>query len=59
MAIAAEGSRPGCHVCGMYIDQYQKTAGALTYKDGKTLQSCGVACLLRMVGDAGGPDAFR
>jgi hypothetical protein len=27
-AIAAE-SRPGCHVCGMYIDQYQKTAGAL------------------------------
>lgn len=58
ISLAAEESRPGCQVCGMYIDQYQKTAGALTYKDGKTVQSCGVACLLRMVGDAGGPDAF-
>jgi nitrous oxide reductase accessory protein NosL len=54
----AEETRPGCHVCGMYIDQYQKTAGALTYTGGKTVQSCGIACLLRMVADAGGPDAF-
>jgi len=50
--------RPECHVCGMYIDQYQKTAGALKYKDGRTVESCGVACLLRMVADEGGPDAF-
>lgn len=57
--IAAANERFECHVCGMYIDQYQQTAGKLEYKDGKIVQSCGLACLLRMVEDAGGPDAFK
>ncbi len=55
----AEGKdRDSCQVCGMYIDQYQKTAGKLEYKTGEVVQSCGLACLLRLVQDAGGPDAF-
>ena len=56
---ATGADRPGCQVCGMYIDQYQKTAGKLEYNDGKTIQTCGLACLLRLVEDAGGPDAFK
>jgi nitrous oxide reductase accessory protein NosL len=56
---AVSADRHGCEVCGMYIDQYQKTAGKLEYKDGRMVQSCGVACLLRLVEDAGGPDAFK
>lgn len=56
---ATGGERTGCQVCGMYIDQYQKTAGKLEYKDGKIVESCGIACLLRMVEDSGGPDAFK
>jgi len=54
----AGGARAGCQVCGMYIDQYQQTTGALKDQAGKTTQTCGVACLLRLVQDAGGPDAF-
>lgn len=52
------GARPGCQVCGMYLDQYQQTTGTLKHQDGKTTQTCGVPCLLRLVQDAGGPDAF-
>ncbi len=57
-AIAEGTDRESCHVCGMYIDQYQKTAGKLEYKTGEVVQSCGLACMLRLVQDAGGPDAF-
>ncbi len=56
---ASANERFDCQVCGMYIDQYQKTAGKLEYQDGRIVQSCGLACLLRMVEDAGGPDAFK
>lgn len=58
MTASMGADRPGCQVCGMYIDQYQRTAGELEYSDGKVIQSCGLACLLRLVEDAGGPDAF-
>jgi len=51
--------RPSCRVCGMYIDQYQKSAAELVYKNGKKEYSCGVACMLRMVDDEGGIDAFE
>ena len=27
--------RESCRVCGMYIDQYQKSAAELVFKDGK------------------------
>lgn len=57
-AVAEAMDRDSCKVCGMYIDEYQKTAGKLEYKTGEVVQSCGLACLLRMVEDAGGPDAF-
>ncbi|MCB2183355.1 MAG: nitrous oxide reductase accessory protein NosL [Desulfobulbaceae bacterium] len=58
-AAAGQEDRPACQVCGMYIDEYQKTAGKLEYNDGKLVQSCGLACLLRLVVDEGGPDAFK
>ena len=59
--VAAEEKheRESCRVCGMWIDEYQKTAGELVYKDGKKEYSCGVACLLRIVDDEGGLSAFE
>ena len=51
--------RPSCRVCGMYIDQYQKSAAELVFKDGKKESTCGVACMLREVEDAGGMSAFQ
>ena len=47
------GKREECPVCGMWIDQYQKTAGEVVHKDGKIEHTCGVACLLRLVLDEG------
>ncbi len=55
---SAQGSRAGCSVCGMYIDNYQKTAAALTYKQGRQAQTCGVTDMIRLINDAGGPAAF-
>lgn len=51
--------RPSCRVCGMYIDQYQKSAAELVCKDGKKEYTCGVACMLREVEDAGGISSFQ
>ena len=51
-------ARQSCRVCGMYLDVYQKTATRLVDHDGHEAGTCGVACLLRMVSDAGGPDAW-
>ena len=51
--------RESCRVCGMYIDQYKSTAAELVYKDGHKESTCGVACMLREVEDAGGLDAFE
>lgn len=57
--LAEKGTeRPGCHICGMYIDQYQATAAILTAKNGEKYETCGVACLIRTINDKGGPDAF-
>lgn len=50
--------RDSCRVCGMYIDEYIKSAAELVYKDGKKEHTCGMACMLRLVEDAGGPSAF-
>ena len=49
--------REGCRVCRMYVDQYQKTAAELILKDGTIEHTCGVACMLREVTDAGGISA--
>jgi len=57
-AAEADDGRDECPVCGMYIDLYQKTACEIVYKDGKRVHACGVACMLRIVNDKGGPDAF-
>ena len=51
--------RESCRVCGMYIDQYQKSAAELVLKDGTMEHTCGVACMLREVEDAGGISAFK
>ncbi|WP_434113729.1 nitrous oxide reductase accessory protein NosL [Methylocaldum sp. GT1TLB] len=60
-AVSAEEphERESCRVCGMYIDQYLKSAAELVYKDGKKKFTCGVACMLREVDDAGGLSAFE
>lgn len=50
--------RQGCKLCGMYIDQYQKTNAVVTAKDGTVEKTCGCADMLRLVADAGGVDAF-
>ena len=52
------GAREGCRVCGMYLDIYQQTATHLVDKNGKESVTCGVACMMRLIADAGGPDAF-
>ncbi|MEI6542006.1 MAG: nitrous oxide reductase accessory protein NosL [Methylococcales bacterium] len=60
-ALSAEEvhKRESCRVCGMYIDQYQKSAAELVLKDGTIEHTCGVACMLREVEDAGGMSAFK
>jgi nitrous oxide reductase accessory protein NosL len=54
----AEEKRESCQLCGMWIDQYQRTACELVHKDGKVEHTCGVACMLRIV-QASGLDAFQ
>jgi nitrous oxide reductase accessory protein NosL len=51
--------RESCRVCGMYIDQYQKSAAELILKDGTMEHTCGAACMLREVEDAGGLSSFK
>lgn len=51
--------RESCRVCGMWVDEYKRTAAVLVYKDGHQESTCGVACMLREVEDAGGLDAFE
>jgi nitrous oxide reductase accessory protein NosL len=59
--VSAEETHPreSCRVCGMYIDRYEKSAAELVLKDGTTEHTCGVACMLREVTDAGGISAFK
>ncbi len=52
---AREDERPSCRVCGMWIDQYERTAGTVIYQDGSKEFTCGVACALREVDEVGGP----
>lgn len=51
-------ARESCKVCGMYIDLYHDTSCELVRKDGKKFKTCGVACMIRVVNDSGGPGAF-
>ncbi len=62
-ALADEGhKRESCRVCGMYIDQYEKTSAELVFKEdkhgGRKEYTCGVACMLREVEEAGGVSSF-
>jgi hypothetical protein len=52
------GGRPSCDICGMYIDEFKDTSTRLTMKNGEVKETCGVACMFRMINDKGGPDAF-
>jgi nitrous oxide reductase accessory protein NosL len=58
LTYAGVSGRPGCKVCGMYIDVYHDTSTRLTLKNGEKLETCGVSCMLRIVNDEGGPNAF-
>jgi nitrous oxide reductase accessory protein NosL len=59
LALAEKGEgRHSCKVCGMYIDQYEHTAAILTLKNGEKTETCGVADMIRIINDQGGPDAF-
>lgn len=55
---AQAGEREGCSLCGMYIDQYQRTSATVTTKAGAVEKTCGGADMLRLVADAGGAEAF-
>lgn len=55
---SAGEKREGCQMCGMYIDQYQRTSCELVGKDGKTEHTCGVACMLKIVQGIGA-ESFR
>lgn len=57
-AYGGEKVRHSCKVCGMYIDLYHDTSTELTLKNGEKIETCGVACMLRIVNEEGGPDAF-
>ncbi|HHD56312.1 MAG TPA: hypothetical protein ENK89_01365 [Desulfobulbaceae bacterium] len=48
-----------CHICGMYIDHYRKTAFRLVFKDGKEFYYCGCSCALRDINEYGGLSAVR
>jgi hypothetical protein len=56
--VHAEGNTHSCKVCGMYIESFKDTSAVLDYKDGRHAETCGVACMLRLINDEGGPDAF-
>ena len=58
VTVVYAAERQSCHLCGMYIDQYQHTAAHLIDKNGKETATCGVADMIRFVQDSGGPDAF-
>ncbi|MDX1763185.1 MAG: nitrous oxide reductase accessory protein NosL [bacterium] len=47
-----------CEVCGMYTHEYGDTAVKLVHQNGSHRKTCGVACMLRIVEDEGGPGAF-
>lgn len=48
-----------CRVCGMNIEEYKRSSARLVWKDGVTEWTCGVACALREIEDAGGVDKFE
>ena len=52
LALAGE-ERESCKVCGMWIDQYQRTGCELVHNDGKIEHTCGAACMLRIVQEIG------
>lgn len=54
---AAADERPGCRVCGMYLDVYHRTVATAVNKDGVE-STCGVADLLRLVDEGGGVGGF-
>jgi nitrous oxide reductase accessory protein NosL len=55
---AGESGRHSCKVCGMYIDEFHDTSTQLTLENGEKVETCGVSCMLRVVNDEGGPNAF-
>lgn len=57
-SIAQAGERESCKLCGMFIDRYLATSAIITNKDGMVEKTCGVADMLRLVTDSGGPGAF-
>jgi nitrous oxide reductase accessory protein NosL len=59
ISAAMAEERASCKVCGMWIDEYKKTAAELVLKDGSKEYTCGVACMLREIEDAGGISAFK
>ncbi len=46
------------HDRGMYIDEFHETSVSDRSEDVQQIEVCGVACMLRVINDRGGPDAF-
>jgi len=51
--VEASEERVSCHLCGMWVDKYEKTECELIHKDGNKEYTCGVACMLRIVQQKG------
>ncbi len=51
IAVTAEPDRKECAVCGMWIDQYQRTRHVIALRSGETVYFCSAACAARYVKD--------
>ncbi len=58
-AHGVELKKQSCRVCGMNIQEYKRSAGRLVWKDGSYQYTCGIACTLREIEDAGGLGKFQ
>jgi len=53
ISVTADPDRKECAVCGMWIDQYERTRHVIALRDGNTAYFCSAACAVRYVKDNG------
>ncbi|MEW6585373.1 MAG: nitrous oxide reductase accessory protein NosL [Nitrospirota bacterium] len=53
LTAGAANQRRDCHVCGMWIDQYEHTRHVVVLKDGRTEHFCSFACASKYIRDNG------
>jgi nitrous oxide reductase accessory protein NosL len=48
-----------CKICGMYINEFKKTAVEVNFENGTREHACGVACGLRLINEHGGMSSVK